>query len=231
MPPQKRPREVIDLTDDDPAVGKSAKPRLAAPSSQSSLYSSRPSQRGPGLSSSYASSSQPFSSNGSSSRGSGLAYSQTSLADEDPEAIDLTQADDGPALQIYGTIDNKIVGCRYYDGIVSPGELVVLRREPSNPSVFHSSLPLPPLALCLLTCIRWTAGTTPMPSESTMSWDLRSGIYLASSLRSSRPIVSSSWTQFLIFSVIRHLFASELLDKLQLVRQVVYTCLSQRFGS
>lgn len=121
MPPQKRPHEVIDLTDDDPAVGKSARPRLSAPSSQSSLYNARPS-------------------NGSSSQRSGLGYSQNSFADEDPETIDLTQADDGPALQLYGTIDNKIVGCRYYDGIVSPGELVVLRREPSNPLVLQSSL-------------------------------------------------------------------------------------------
>lgn len=153
MPPQKRPREVIDLTDDDPDVGKSVKPRLAGPSSQSSLHSTRPSQRGHGLSSSYASSSQLFSSNGSSSQRSGFGYSQGSFADEDPEAIDLTQADDGPALQLYGTIDNKIVGCRYYDGIVSPGELVVLRREPSNPSVFHYSLPLAPLNLCLLTSV------------------------------------------------------------------------------
>lgn len=152
MPSQKRPREVIDLTDDEP-VGKSVKPRFAGPSSQSSLYSARPSQRGHGLSSSYASSSQPFSLNGSSSQRSGFGYSQGSFADEDPEVLDLTQADDGPALQLYGTIDNKIVGCRYYDGIVSPGELVVLRREPSNPSVFHYSLPLPPLAPYLLTYV------------------------------------------------------------------------------
>lgn len=152
MPPQKRPHEVIDLTDDEP-VGKSVRPRFAGPSSQSSLYSSRPSQRGHGLSSSSGPSSQLFSSNGSSSQRSGFGYSQGSFTDEDPETIDLTQADDGPALQLYGTIDNKIVGCRYYDGIVSPGELVVLRREPSNPSVFHYSLPLPPLALCLLTSL------------------------------------------------------------------------------
>lgn len=44
----------------------------------------------------------------------------------------MTQADDGLALELYGTHDNKIVGCRYYNGIVSPGEVVVLRREPTN---------------------------------------------------------------------------------------------------
>ncbi|KAK2613815.1 hypothetical protein N8I77_000697 [Diaporthe amygdali] len=132
MPPQKRPREVIDLTDDDPAP-KSTKPRFSAPSSQSSLYSARPSQYGYGPSSSNASSSRSFPSNGSSSQRPRWEYSQSSLGDEDAEVQDLTQADDGPALQLYGTLDNKIVGCRYYDGIVSPGEVVVLRREPSNP--------------------------------------------------------------------------------------------------
>jgi SWI/SNF-related matrix-associated actin-dependent regulator of chromatin subfamily A3 len=90
--------------------------------------------------SSHASSSQPSSRYGSGSQRSGYGYSQRSFADEEPEILDLTQADDGPALQLYGTTENKIVGCRYYDGIVSPGELVVLRREPSNPSVFQPNL-------------------------------------------------------------------------------------------
>lgn len=131
MPPKKRPHEVIDLTDDDPVVEKSARPRLSGPSSQSSLYNGS-SQRGQGQSS-YASSSQPQSQHGSGSQRSGYGYSQSSFADDEPEVLDLTQVDDGPALQLYGTTDNKIVGCRYYNGIVSPGELVVLRREPSNP--------------------------------------------------------------------------------------------------
>lgn len=143
MPPQKRPREVIDLTDDDPAP-KSTKPRFSAPSSQSSLYSARPSQYGYGPSSSNASSSRSFPSNGSSSQRPRWGYPQSSLGDEEAEVQDLTQADDGPALQLYGTLDNKIVGCRYYDGIVSPGEVVVLRREPSNPSVTPPKLPLVP---------------------------------------------------------------------------------------
>lgn len=136
MPPTKRPHEVIDLTDDDPVVGKSAKPRFSGPSSQSSLYNGS-SQRGQGQSS-YASSSQPLSQYGSASQRSGYGYPPSSFADDEPEVLDLTQ-DDGPALQLYGTTDNKIVGCRYYDGIVSPGELVVLRREPSNPSVHQSN--------------------------------------------------------------------------------------------
>ncbi|KAI0140058.1 SNF2 family N-terminal domain-containing protein [Hypoxylon sp. NC0597] len=37
------------------------------------------------------------------------------------------------SYELYGTLDNKIVGVRYYDGVVNPGEKVLLRREPSNP--------------------------------------------------------------------------------------------------
>lgn len=53
--------------------------------------------------------------------------------DESEELLDLTQSDDSPIREFYGSIDNKIVGCRYYNGIVTPNEVVILRREPSNP--------------------------------------------------------------------------------------------------
>jgi len=29
-------------------------------------------------------------------------------------------------------VDGKIVGIRYYNGVATPGELVVLKREPQN---------------------------------------------------------------------------------------------------
>ncbi|KAI5865100.1 SNF2 family N-terminal domain-containing protein [Durotheca rogersii] len=50
-------------------------------------------------------------------------------------AIDLTQADDGPAssMELYGIMNSKIVGVRYYSGMVSLGERVLCRREPGNP--------------------------------------------------------------------------------------------------
>lgn len=35
-------------------------------------------------------------------------------------------------LEFYGTMDNKIVGVRYYDGIMTPGESILCRREPTN---------------------------------------------------------------------------------------------------
>ncbi|KUI54814.1 hypothetical protein VP1G_02180 [Cytospora mali] len=136
MPPrQKRPHEVIDLTGDDLTPPRAKIPRTtASTASQSSHY--------PGYSSSQASratqSSQAFYASGSSHPSSSNTTSQRftsqqrneSFGNEEPE--DLTQADDGPVLELYGTMDNKIVGCRYYNGIVSPGEVVVLRREPNN---------------------------------------------------------------------------------------------------
>lgn len=126
MPPrQKRPREVIDLTDDDPTPPRAKFPRTISQSSRPTFSSqaSQAHQR-------YGNS-QPSSLYVPSQR---LTWQERDdpFDDSEPEVLDLTQADDGPALELYGTVDNKIVGCRYYNGIVSPGEVVVLRREPSN---------------------------------------------------------------------------------------------------
>lgn len=140
MPPRKRPREVVDLTGDDNPVPRAKHPRGTASASQSSRVPSyaRPTQSSQG--SSYAIGySQP-----SSSVAPGQRFASQQLNDpfgeDEPEILDLTQADDGPTLELYGTHDNKIVGCRYYNGIVSPGEVVVLRREPSNQQVFLNAL-------------------------------------------------------------------------------------------
>ncbi|ROW09848.1 hypothetical protein VMCG_02613 [Cytospora schulzeri] len=130
--PRKRPREVIDLTSDDSPLPRTKNPRTTASSSQSSHYPgyARPTQ------SSQASSHTHGYSQPSSSQAPGQRFTSqqrnNSVGDEDSEVLDSTQADDGPALELYGTHDNKIVGCRYYNGIVSPGEVVVLRREPTN---------------------------------------------------------------------------------------------------
>ncbi|KAK0742163.1 SNF2 family N-terminal domain-containing protein [Apiosordaria backusii] len=50
---------------------------------------------------------------------------------EDAEIVDLTQSDDVP-LELYGSFESKIVGVRYYNGVVTVGEVVVSKREPSN---------------------------------------------------------------------------------------------------
>lgn len=133
MAPSKRPHEVIDLTDDSPVRPKSKNPRTTASSSQvySSSSTARPSQ--------FYQASQSNAHPSSSSRivphgqGQRLASLQSDLfVDDEPDLIDLTQADEGPVFGLYGTINNKIVGVRYYNGIVSPGEVVILRREPTN---------------------------------------------------------------------------------------------------
>ncbi|KAL2426460.1 Helicase-like transcription factor [Exophiala dermatitidis] len=50
--------------------------------------------------------------------------------------IDLTEDFDDDVYenyQLYGILNTKIVGCRYYDGRATVGEYVRVRREPSNP--------------------------------------------------------------------------------------------------
>lgn len=138
MPPRwKRAHEFIDLTndtDDDLPPPRPKQPRTAAPSSRAAAISSsaRPMQRS--QASSYRNNNAPSSSrsvsfNGSSHR---LTSRQQDFSDDELELVGLTQADDGPALQLYGEIDSKVVGVRFYNGFVSPGEVVILRREPNN---------------------------------------------------------------------------------------------------
>ncbi|KAF3767761.1 hypothetical protein M406DRAFT_338474 [Cryphonectria parasitica EP155] len=99
MPPRKRPREVIDLTEEPGAAPGAKTPRVAA----------------------------------SANRGSSSRHAYGTSSNYPPEVVDLTQADNGPELQLYSFLDERIVGCRYYNGLVTPGEVVILRREPSNP--------------------------------------------------------------------------------------------------
>lgn len=51
------------------------------------------------------------------------------------DVIDLSQDDDreyGEDWEHYGHIDGKVVGVRYYNGIATVGEQVLLKREPTN---------------------------------------------------------------------------------------------------
>ncbi|OIW31626.1 RAD5-like protein [Coniochaeta ligniaria NRRL 30616] len=107
--PPKRPSQAVGLTADDPARRPAKSPRFEAPSSS----------RQPSSSFSGAPSSQH------------TPYSQTS-AYEEPEIIDLTQADDGPSRELYGSLDSKVVGVQYYRGYASAGEVVTCHREPRN---------------------------------------------------------------------------------------------------
>lgn len=127
LPRKKRAHDIIDLTGDDFPLPKTKNQRTAAPSS--SVRSMQSSQGSSYQNNSAPSYSYSTSSNGSSQR---LVSQQHSLFDDELDLMDLTQADDGPVLQHYGDIDNKIVGVRFYNGLVSPGEVVVLRRDPMN---------------------------------------------------------------------------------------------------
>lgn len=59
------------------------------------------------------------------------------IDEADAEDIIVSSQDgDGTAMQsyqLYGILDTKIVGVQYYTGHATPGEYVVVRREPSNP--------------------------------------------------------------------------------------------------
>lgn len=61
-----------------------------------------------------------------------LPASTQIIDDEEAALIGLTQDDEGASFDLYGTHDAKIVGLRYYDGVVTPHELVMLQREPQN---------------------------------------------------------------------------------------------------
>ncbi|KAH6631439.1 SNF2 family N-terminal domain-containing protein [Chaetomium tenue] len=115
MPRQtKRPREVVDLTVGDENTRPAKSPRHASASNRS----------------------QPAAPQGqsSSSATSVPNATQRHLENDEPEPStqDLTQSDDGPQRELYGSFDGKIVGVRYYNGMATGGEVVICKREPSN---------------------------------------------------------------------------------------------------
>ncbi|KAI1807585.1 SNF2 family N-terminal domain-containing protein [Daldinia bambusicola] len=61
--------------------------------------------------------------------------SEWAVIDDDEGFPDPSQNNEDPtsSYELYGTLDNKIVGVRYYNGVVNPGEKVLLRRDPGNP--------------------------------------------------------------------------------------------------
>ncbi|OLN88164.1 Helicase-like transcription factor [Colletotrichum chlorophyti] len=127
MPPRKRDIDVIDLisSDSDDAASRPGKRvatsnRTGCPGRVSARVSgitpSNP-QRSVGASAIPGPASQRF---------------PSSYTEADDDLIDLTQAPDGPLRELYGTLDNKIVGVRYYNGYAAPGEVVICLREPNN---------------------------------------------------------------------------------------------------
>ncbi|KAI0838894.1 SNF2 family N-terminal domain-containing protein [Hypoxylon sp. FL0890] len=124
MPPKKR-RPTASSTGAHPP--KAARRNGTASAASSSQASGRNSPQ-----SSYVYQSAPPSSLGHSV----LQLPRDSwLVDDEDDSPDPNQGEDDSisSYELYGTLDNKIVGVRYYNGVVNPGEKVLLRREPSNP--------------------------------------------------------------------------------------------------
>ena len=124
----KRKVDTIDLTSDDGAdyvyhPRKQSRSVMSAPSTSSqappSSGSIMPSRSS--IKNSWNSESDPS--------------TRESWADAEADVVGTQAFDDNAyeSLQLYGTVNTKIVGVRYYNGRASIGELVVVRREPGNP--------------------------------------------------------------------------------------------------
>ncbi|KAK6380459.1 hypothetical protein LTS17_005649 [Exophiala oligosperma] len=136
----KRKIETVDLTGDDNDLPRP--PRAKVPKQKSSHSSQR--YRAPLPT--PPSSSQPSSSSHHSKHNSGVQTYRSSerdlwLSTQEQEAdiareIVLTEDFDDDvyeSYQLYGILDTKIVGCRFYHGQATTGEYVKVKREPGNP--------------------------------------------------------------------------------------------------
>jgi hypothetical protein len=128
MAPKKRPIETIDLTDDSP------------------FYSSQPQAHG-SSSQGYAQSSQssPNSRAHKQPRTTASRRTPSGASQHDPVYVDVEEDEDEEDVSatqgfteqeyswtLYGVMYGKIVGCRYYSGYATVGEMVIVRREPNN---------------------------------------------------------------------------------------------------
>lgn len=118
MSNRKRPNSWVDLTGDDdehpPPQRKHPRVSINGPSTQPPPT-------------------QSLSNTNISSQRDSWTTSTTQVGEED-DIIDLTQDhDEGSGWICVGIIEDKIVGVRYYNGMATPGEQVMIRREPGNP--------------------------------------------------------------------------------------------------
>ncbi|EKJ78955.1 hypothetical protein FPSE_00812, partial [Fusarium pseudograminearum CS3096] len=98
----KRAHDFVDLTGDDESETRQKRPALNGPASQHQ-HQDRPGQ------------------GGTSVYGGGSSSQNAPSSTAEPDYLDLTQDDEGPPLELYGTFHGKIVGVRYYAGYASPG--------------------------------------------------------------------------------------------------------------
>jgi len=138
----KRPCEFIDLTGDDentspttippqkaPRVGSGKQKPSSSQSTRSSYFGS--SQGRSGVSSSQTS--LPTSSISRASQPAHVLYDEQYGDEFDSDADSDDEFDSNIfRLNQYGAMPTKIVGCRYYNGYITTGEMVMLTREPHN---------------------------------------------------------------------------------------------------
>ena len=137
---KKRTYDVIDLTGDhennstEPRSQKAARisnPASGLTSSQSVNSSNHSSSQNQ---SNYASSQTSHAPRASQSSSQAI-YDELYGGEDFDEEADTSDRFDSYilSLQLYGSMNTKIVGCRYYNGYITSGESVLLIREPSNP--------------------------------------------------------------------------------------------------
>ncbi|KAF8858265.1 hypothetical protein BDZ45DRAFT_674055 [Acephala macrosclerotiorum] len=121
----KRPNSWVDLTgsDDENPAPQRKQARVNAHHNRVAGSSSQPPP------------SQSLSSSNPSSQRSTWALPSTQVGEEAAnDIIDLSQdRDEGFGWVCLGVIEDKIVGVRYYNGYATPGEQVMVMREPGNP--------------------------------------------------------------------------------------------------
>ena len=151
----KRNIETIDLTwssDNEPPPSKTSRsskaPRLASSQPAAYLGPSHSSQPWSSQSSRQAYSSRPgplnprtpniasYQPGESSASRAGWQASTQELDDDVRGEVEITQDFDDDAYvgyELYGVLDAKVVGIRYYNGRIGVGEYVKVKREPGNP--------------------------------------------------------------------------------------------------
>jgi hypothetical protein len=129
MAPKKRPIETIDLTDDSSFYSPQSNAHVSSPRGSTQASSSQ----------GYAHSSQssPYGRAAKQARtahASGVSHDPVYVDDDEEEDLSATQgvSEQEYSWTLYGVLHGKIVGCRYYSGYATVGEMVVVKREPSN---------------------------------------------------------------------------------------------------
>ncbi|KAG9196613.1 SWI/SNF-related matrix-associated actin-dependent regulator of chromatin subfamily A3 [Alternaria panax] len=115
MPPKRRAYEAIDLTGDDDAPPYSSSPHRAPKQARTSYNQAQRTTSG-------------------SSQADAIFIDDDEEDEASQEVPDATQAYNQQqySFDLYGTMNGKIVGVRYYDGYATTGEIVLLQREPRN---------------------------------------------------------------------------------------------------